>query len=95
MITDGDHGSAQYSDDGVVFVLSDAVERGYVRLEACRHITAAHAATLRRSMLRVGDVLVTKTGVYFGNSAVVGQSLEGANTIAHVGINTQRESVKH
>lgn len=86
LITDGDHGRADYAESGVPFVLSESVERGYVRLDRCRFITARHAATLSRSKLRVGDVLVTKTGVYFGNSAVVGPSLDGANTIAHVGI---------
>lgn len=32
-----------------------------------------------------GDIVVTKTGVYFGKSAVIPESIPEANTIAHVG----------
>lgn len=85
-ITDGDHGSADYADSGIPFVLSEAVRDGWIRSDVCRFITAKYADTLARSRLRKGDVLVTKTGVYFGKSAVVPDSLDGANTIAHVGI---------
>jgi type I restriction enzyme S subunit len=86
LITDGDHGSAEYAPRGVPFVLSEAVEEGFVRKDACRYITERHAKTLKRSKLKAGDVLVTKTGVYFGKSAVVDDEFVGANTIAHVGI---------
>lgn len=86
LITDGDHGSADYAASGVRFVLSEAVTEGWVASSKCRFITSQHANTLKRSELKFGDVLVTKTGVYFGRSAVVEPWLEGANTIAHVGI---------
>lgn len=86
LITDGDHGSADYAEEGVPFILSESVEEGRVRREACRFLTPSYAATLGRSKLQPGDVLVTKTGVYFGVSAVVDDALAGANTIAHVGI---------
>ncbi|MEW6478832.1 MAG: restriction endonuclease subunit S [Pseudomonadota bacterium] len=93
LITDGDHGSADYASEGVTFVLSEAVTDGWVELSKCRFITHQHAKSLKRSQLRFGDVLVTKTGVYFGKSAVVEKSLEGANTIAHVGILRLRSDV--
>lgn len=86
LITDGDHGSADYADEGVPFVLSESIEEGRIRREACRFLTPSYAATLGRSKLQSGDVLVTKTGVYFGVSAVVDDAFAGANTIAHVGI---------
>lgn len=85
-ITDGDHGSADYADDGVRFVLSEAISEGWIDAIKCRYITEAHARTLPRSTFQRGDVLVTKTGVYFGKSAVVEQTFVGANTIAHVGV---------
>lgn len=85
-ITDGDHGSAEYADEGVPFILSEAIEEGRIRREACRFLMPKYAESLERSKLQVGDVLVTKTGVYFGISAVVDDSFVGANTIAHVGI---------
>lgn len=86
LLTDGDHGSAEYADEGVPFVLSEAVNEGWINRSACRSITAEHAASLPRSTLVEGDVLVSKTGVYFGKSAVVPKELAGANTIAHVGV---------
>ncbi|MCF8151536.1 MAG: hypothetical protein K9K30_13605 [Burkholderiaceae bacterium] len=86
VITDGDHGSAEYADEGVTFVLSEAVEEGWIDNFKCRFITHKHARKLPRSTLLAEDVLVTKTGVYFGKSTVVDQRFAGANTIAHVGI---------
>ncbi|GDX85117.1 hypothetical protein LBMAG43_11590 [Methylococcaceae bacterium] len=86
LITDGDHGSAEYVDDGITFILSEAVKNGWVDSGACRQISTSHAAKLNRSKLRKNDVLITKTGIYFGRSAVVTDEFVGANTIAHVGL---------
>lgn len=86
LITDGDHGVADYADEGVKFVLSANVKEGWIDTRDMRFISERHHRTLSRSSLKAGDVLVTKTGVYFGNSAVVPQGFGEANTIAHVGI---------
>lgn len=86
LITDGDHGSADYVENGVAFVLSESVKNGWIDKSSCRQISAKHAATLERSKLRKHDVLITKTGIYFGRSAVVNDEFVGANTIAHVGL---------
>lgn len=87
LITDGDHGSADYVEDsGVTFVLSEAVKNGWIDADCCRQISEQHAKTLKRSILKKHDVLITKTGIYFGRSAVVTDEFVGANTIAHVGL---------
>lgn len=86
LITDGDHGIADYVDDGVKFVLSANVKQGWIDTHDMRSISENHHSTLGRSSLKEGDVLVTKTGIYFGNSAVVPRKFGEANTIAHVGI---------
>lgn len=86
LITDGDHGIADYQDEGIQFVLSENVKEGWIDTAQLRHISTRHHSTLKRSSLKPGDVLVTKTGAYFGKSAVVDISLGEANTIAHVGI---------
>lgn len=93
LITDGDHGSADYVDDGVTFILSEAVKNGWIDAECCRQISEQHAKTLKRSQLKKGDVLVTKTGIYFGKSAVVTDEFIGANTIAHVGVVRLRSGI--
>ena len=86
LITDGDHGSADYVESGVTFVLSEAVKNGWIDKGSCRQISEPHAKTLKRSVLKKRDVLITKTGIYFGKSAVVTNEFAGANTIAHVGL---------
>jgi len=86
LITDGDHGVADYQDDGVPFILSENVKEGWVDTGSVRYISEKHHRSLTRSRIRPGDVLVTKTGVYFGKSAVADEGLGEANTIAHVGI---------
>jgi hypothetical protein len=86
LITDGDHGVADYQDEGIPFILSENVKEGWIDVSQVRRISRRHHSALARSSVKAGDVLVTKTGVYFGKSAVVGASLGEANTIAHVGI---------
>ena len=84
-ITDGDHGSADYQDDGVLYLLSESVHEGYIDISKCRFITTQKNEELKRSELHPGDVVVTKTGVYFGKSAVIPNNISKANMIAHVG----------
>lgn len=86
LITDGDHGVADYQDEGVPFILSENVKDGWIDISALRMISEAHHRKLKRSQIKPGDVLVTKTGVYFGKSAVFDGQLREANTIAHVGV---------
>lgn len=84
-ITDGDHGSSDYQDDGVLYLLSESVQEGYIDTSKCRFITTQKNEELKRSELHPGDVVVTKTGVYFGKSAVIPSDISKANMIAHVG----------
>jgi type I restriction enzyme S subunit len=86
LITDGDHGVADYQVEGVPFILSENVKEGWIDIGSVRYISERHHQSLAKSKIRSGDVLVTKTGVYFGKSAVVDEQLGEANTIAHVGI---------
>src|SRR5262249_5988548 len=85
LITDGDHGSSEYLEAGVPFILSEIVHNGWIDVRACRFISPERHRVLPRSALHPGDVIVTKTGVYFGKSAVIPDELPEANTIAHVG----------
>lgn len=85
IMTDGDHGSPDYQEDGVLYLLSESVQAGYIDKSKCKFITKEKNVELRRSCLHPRDIVVTKTGVYFGKSAVIPQSISEANTIAHVG----------
>jgi type I restriction enzyme S subunit len=86
VITDGDHGSADYQETGVAFILSENIKDGWIDTTTLRFISPQYHKTLPRCRLRAGDILVTKTGIYFGKSAVVPNDFIEANTIAHVGI---------
>lgn len=85
LATDGDHGSPDYQESGVLYLLSECVKEGYIEKAKCRYITEAKNRELKRSCLHPGNIVVTKTGVYFGKSAVIPESIPEANTIAHVG----------
>lgn len=85
LMTDGDHGSPDYQDSGVLYLLSESIEEGYINTTKCRYITAEKNKELKRSCLHPRDIVVTKTGVYFGKSAVIPETIPEANTIAHVG----------
>ena len=85
LATDGDHGSPDYQESGVLYLLSECVKDGYIETAKCRYITEEKNRELKRSCLHPGDIVVTKTGVYFGKSAVIPESIPEANTIAHVG----------
>ena len=84
IITDGDHGEPHYTKSGVLYLLSESVECGYVIRSKCRYISTAKNSELRRSCLHYGDVVLTKTGVYFGKSAVIPPEIIEANTSSHV-----------
>ena len=85
IITDGDHGSPDYQDSGILYLLSESVQEGYIDTSKCRFITQKKNAELKRSELHPRDIVVTKTGVYFGKSAVIPPNICKANMIAHVG----------
>ena len=84
IITDGDHGEQIFEDTGVLYLLSESVECGYIKLDKCRYITKDKHQNLERSCLRYGDIVLTKTGVYFGKSAVIPPEITEANTSSHV-----------
>ena len=85
LITDGDHGATKYQEAGVLYLLSESVKEGFIDLNVgTRFISKELNIELKRSQLKPGDVVLTKTGVYFGKSAVVPINIKVANTSAHV-----------
>lgn len=60
LITDGDHGSPDYQESGILYLLSESVQDGYIDTSKCRFITPEKNAELRRSELHPGDIVVTK-----------------------------------
>lgn len=85
LITDGDHSATQYQDEGVYYILSESVKEGYIDENIYRFISPDLHQSLKKSELKPRDVVITKTGVYFGRSAVIPDNFPVANTSAHVG----------
>lgn len=86
LITDGDHSAPDYKERGILYLLSESIQAGYINKAIYRCISQSLHNTLAKSALQANDVLVTKTGIYFGKSAVVPEGFPEANTSAHVGI---------
>lgn len=86
LITDGDHSAPDYKERGILYLLSESIQAGYINKTIYRCISQSLHNTLAKSALQANDVLVTKTGIYFGKSAVVPEGFPEANTSAHVGI---------
>jgi len=86
LITDGDHGAMQYEKNGILFLLSESIKEGYIDLSVKRYISNDRHNKLKRSQLKQDDVVLTKTGVYYGKSAVIPGGFPQANTSAHVGV---------
>ena len=59
LATDGDHGSPDYQESGVLYLLSECVKEGYIEKAKCRYITEAKNRELKRSCLHPGDIVVT------------------------------------
>jgi restriction endonuclease S subunit len=85
LITDGDHSATQYQDEGIYYILSESVKEGYIDENIYRFISPELNQSLKRSELKPRDIVITKTGVYFGRSAVIPDGFPVANTSAHVG----------
>ena len=85
VITDGDHGKTQYTNSGVLYLLSESIKSGYIDTSVgTRFISEEYNKSLKRSELTARDIVVTKTGIYFGHSAVIPDNIKIANTSAHV-----------
>ena len=58
--TDGDHGKTKYVDNGVLYLLSESVQPGYIDVtRGTRFISEETHHGLKRSLLKPGDVVAT------------------------------------
>lgn len=82
-ITDGEHGTRNYSDDGVIFLVNECVKCGYIDTQSAKYIARERNDQLQRSQLHAGDIVLATMG-YFDRSAVVPDEISGANLSADV-----------
>ena len=77
---DGNHGeihpkSSDFVNEGVPFIMANALKDGKVNYNECNFITEEQANTLRKGFAKCGDVLLTHKGT-IGKTAIVGSEYE-------------------
>ncbi len=87
-----------YADSGVVFVRSQNVGWGNLDLSDVAHLPSAFNEKERKSVLRIGDVLLNIVGASIGRTAVVTPEIEGGNVnqaVAVIRLNKERMLPKY
>ncbi|MFD2616535.1 restriction endonuclease subunit S [Terrilactibacillus laevilacticus] len=79
VLTDGEHAGQVFVESGAKFIKNSAVKRYVISEYDGFYITHEKNNLLQRSQLELHDVLFTTIGKYLGVSAVVNESLVGAN----------------
>lgn len=68
----------EYVEDGIMFLRSQNIKPFLIDTADTKHISPEFNARLRKSILRMGDVVVVRTG-YPGTAAAVPKELDGSN----------------
>ena len=82
-ITDGSHEIRNYVKRGILFLRVQDIKEGFIEIKDPVYISYEEHRALRRSQLKSGDVVITKTGTV-GIAAVVTPDIKEANIPADV-----------
>jgi restriction endonuclease S subunit len=74
---------AEYPKEGIPFLRVQNIMQNYFNLDDVVYLTKQQDEEIKRSRLKENDVLLTITGVSYGKSAVVPDSLVNANINQH------------
>lgn len=77
-VTDGEHGSVTYLNDGVKYLTAENIKRGYVDLSKIRYVSEAVDKRNARASVNEGDVLISIKGT-LGSVAVATKDLLPCN----------------
>jgi type I restriction enzyme, S subunit len=71
-ITDGDHNTPTFTEQGVRFIFVGNVSSGHLHFHGCKHVAEAYFATLKPQRVpRRGDILYSAVGATLGIPALV------------------------
>jgi type I restriction enzyme S subunit len=71
-ITDGDHNTPHFTDEGVKFIFVGNVSSGRVHFSGCKHVTQEYYSALKPHRVpRPGDILYSAVGATLGVPAIV------------------------
>lgn len=90
VITDGEHATRIYDDNGVMFLVNECIKVGYIDTQTAKYVDRARNEYLKKSQLHAGDVVIASMG-YFGRSAVIPDNMPEANLSADVSKITLKE----
>lgn len=78
-IKDGPHDGYTFVNEGVLFVRSQNIKNAGFDFSDVKYIDYEFHKKFKKSWLNAGDLLITRIGEYYGNSAVVPLEYKGAN----------------
>ena len=84
-VTDGEHGSVKFVDDGIKYLTAENVKQGYVNFDGVRYVGPEVDQRNARARVNVGDVLISIKGT-LGEVGVVETQLLPANMNRDVAI---------
>ena len=84
-VTDGEHGSVEYLDDGVKYLTAANIKEGYVDLSKIRYVSNAVDERNKRASVKAGDILISIKGT-LGQIAIAEKSLAPCNMNRDVAI---------
>lgn len=88
-------GSEAYVDEGVLFIRSQNVLKGKLKLEDVAYITPEQHNKMSNSQLHAGDVLLNITGASIGRSCIVPNNVTEGNVNQHVCIIRHKNSLNN
>lgn len=84
-VTDGEHGSVEYLDDGVRYLTAENIKKGFVDLSKIRYVSDAVDKRNARASVKEGDILISIKGT-LGSIAVATADLLPCNMNRDVAI---------
>ena len=84
-VTDGEHGSVDYLDDGVKYLMAENIRRGFVDISNVKYVSKTVDRKNSRSSVKGGEILISIKGT-LGSIAVADDSLVPCNMNRDVAI---------
>ncbi len=79
-VTDGDHGSPKYVDEGVPYLRAINIQDDKLKLDKhLKYISKKYNEPIKKSLIKEGDILLVTVGATIGKIALVKEVLEPTN----------------
>lgn len=92
-VTDGEHGSVDFTKDGIKYLMAENIKNGYVDIEKIRYVSKNVDDRNARARVEVNDILVSIKGT-LGQIGIAEKWLKPANMNRDVAIVKSRNATK-